>query len=177
MSAADDLQKIFEFVVKHRGNTLTYSNSDIRAFLRWAAHYRRLFIVWADVKGGRRIAAVGVAWRTERIAPNISDLSLEATEHGDNLFVYQVVVHPDFRHTGVMFQLLSLALWRYAGVHRAYWISEHHQRSRVRVLPIPRLAKKLADQVQLGKLRAHIRRRPWEAAVQAPVYPTLKPVR
>lgn len=177
MSAADDLQKIFEFVVKHRGSSLTQSSSEIRTFLRWAAHYRRLFIVWADVKGGRRIAAVGVAWRTRGFQPSFEDLNLENTEHGDNLFIYQVVVHPDFRHTGVLFQLLSLALWRYNGVRRAYWRSEHHGGGKTRVLPIPRLAKKLADQVQLGKIRPYLRRRSWAEAERAPAYQTLKPVR
>lgn len=178
MNPAGDLQKIFEFVVKHRGSSLTQDNAAIRSFLRWAAYYRRLFIVWSDVRGGgRRIAAVAVAWRTVGLRPSEDELNIENTEYGDNLYVYQVIVHPDFRHTGVLFQLLSLALWRYQGVVRAYWYSEHHGGSKTRILPIAHLAKKLADQVQLAKLRPYIRRRVWEEAEKAPAYPTLKPVR
>lgn len=170
-----ELQRIFEFVVKHRGETIDWKSGDIRRFLKWAIYYRRLFIIHADVKGGgRRIAAVGIAWRTENPTPNLAQLDVEHTEFGDYLFVYQVIVHPDFQHAGTMFQLLSMALVRFPGVHTAYWVSEHSPSKRVRSISLHRLLQALKSQVRLGKLRPFIRRQSWEAAAKPQAFQMFK---
>lgn len=171
------LQKVFELCVKHGDGTLAGSNAKIRRVLRWAAYYRRLFIVWADVNRGegKRVAAAGIAWRTEALDPHLDDPSIEHTEFGSNLFVLQTVVHPDFRHSGVLFQLLSLALWRFPGVDRVYWHSEHSASKRDRAITIARLTSILARQTNPYKLRPFMRRQSWEA-VRAPKYQILKPV-
>lgn len=173
-----ELQRMFDFVVKHKDASLDWPSADIRKFLRWAAYYRRLFVIRADVKGGgKRIVALGTAWRTESPTPNVQNLDFDHTEFGNYLFIHQVIVHPDFYHTGIMFQLLSMALWRYPEVHTAFWVSEHSPSKRVRHIAIHRLLKALYSQVELSKLRPFIRRQVWEAEVLNPQFQMLKYVR
>lgn len=174
-----DLQKIFEFIVKNKGETIAWKNSDIRNFIRWALYYRKLFIVWAPAGQGQRIAALGVAWRTEKVEPQTQTLTFENTEFGDNLFIYQVIVHPDFANTGTLFQLLSMALWRYPGVERVFWFSEHHRSKKLITISTNKLLAKLARQVALPKVSKYARRIKWvaEAVAEDQTSPTLKFVR
>lgn len=175
-----EFQRIFEFCVKNRENSLGWVNSDIKNFLRWALYYRKLFTVMAPANSGKseRIAAVGVAWRTERIEPQEHELTFENTEFGENLFIFQVIVHPDFRHTGTLFQLLSLALLRYPGVDQVFWNSEHHLTHKLISTSLPRLLRRLASQATSKRLRKFIRRKVWEAVeTKAPQFPTLEYLR
>lgn len=177
METEEILKKSFELIVKHHDGVINWDTPTLKRFLRWAAYYRRLFVVWASVnKGaGRRIAAIGVAWRTEQYDSHLADLSFENTEFGNNLFIYQVVCHPDFRNTGVLFQLLSLALWRNPGVERAYWVSEHSPSKRTHKISIARLTAMLAKQTNSFKLRPFMGRKAWEA-IRDRRFQTLKPV-
>ena len=168
-----ELQRIFEFVVKHKADTMDWPSPVIRRFLKWAAYYRRLFIVHADTKdGGRRIIAVGTAWRTESLSPNLDKLDFEHTEFGNYLFIHQCIVHPEFRNAGVLFQMLCLGLQRYPECHTAYW---NDSSCKTRVVPINRFMKLLSAQISPPKLRPFIRRESWEA-IKSPAFQILKPL-
>lgn len=169
-------QKIFEFVVKNRGETLTWSNAEIKNFIRWALYYRKLFIVWAPAGEGKgqRIAALGIAWRAEKVRPQADELTFENTEFGVNLFAFQVVVHPDFRNVGTLFQLLSLCVWRYPGINNVFWNSQHHNTGKLVTIPLTRLLRLLSGQVSYKKIRKVIRRPSWAVEEVLPQFPTLK---
>lgn len=173
-----DLQKVFEFVVKNRENTLEWPNADIRKFIRWALYYRKLFIVWAPAGAGQRIAALGIAWRTEHVAVQDAPLTFENTEFGNNLYVYQVIVHPDFSHTGALFQMLSLALWRYPGVERVFWFPDSRKGQEFVHLSMQRLLKMLALQVKPNRVRKYEGKdKSWQKVAHSLVSPMLRPVR
>lgn len=121
MTTKREFQRIFEFLVKYHEGVGAWSNRDIRKFLRWAIFYKRLFIIHDDATpSSKRIVAVAVAWRVE--TPMSWDFdNLESMETGDTLYVFNTTIHPDYRKKGVLFALLSLALWRYQGVSEIYW--------------------------------------------------------
>ena len=169
-----DLQKVFEFVVKNRGKTLGWDNADIRKFIRWAVHYRKLFLVYAPAGTGQRIVALGVAWRTESIGPIANELTFENTEFGNNLYVFQTIIHQDFERAGMMFQLLSLALLRYPGVENVFWHSEHHSTGKIVKISVNRLLNLSANQVAPKKLTKYIRKSEWDTKTSHPKFPTLK---
>ena len=174
-----DLQKIFEFIVKNGPDLVSrWKNSDIRNFIRWALYYRKLFIVWAPAGAGQRIAAVGVAWRTESIGVQDAPLTFENTEFGDNLYVYQTIVHPDFAHTGALFQLLSLALWRYPGVEKVFWFPDSRKGQELVQISVQSLLKRLAAQARPSRVRKYEGKdQSWQKVAVDPVSPMLRPVR
>lgn len=151
-----DLQKVFEFFVKNRTDMpASWTSAEIRKFIRWALYYRKMFIVWAPAGQGQRIVAIAVAWRTEKLGQQDHLLTFENTEFGNNLYVYQVTVHKDFERTGALFQLLSLALWRYPGVETVFWFPDTRKGQEHYALPTYRLLKLLALQAKPQRVRKY----------------------
>lgn len=172
-----DLQRIFEFIVKNRKNTLEWKNSEIKNFIRWALYFRKLFIVWAPAGTGQRIAALGIAWRTEAVGPQTQPLTFENTEFGNNLYVYQVIVHPDFAHVGSLFQLFSLALWRYPGVNNVFWFPDSRKKSGPVQLSVQRLLKTLARETKPARVAKYAERNlPCQKVAVDLTSPMLRPV-
>lgn len=149
MDLQKELQRIFEFVVKHNGGSLDWANKDIRNFIRWAMYYKRLFIVWGPASAGtKRIVAVGVAWRSVEPDCSYSTFDAETLETGDWLHVFRVILHPEYRDRGVMFQLLSMALHRYPRVTHAYWQTHARGNTETRTMEIGKMLQALHREVK-----------------------------
>lgn len=112
-----EFQRVFEFIVKHNGENISLENNKLKNFIRWAAFYKKLFIIYDN----KRIAAVGIAWRTTHPENKIRDFSLDSTENGDYIYAYRVIVHPDYSWRGLMFQLMCMAATRFRGCKRIFW--------------------------------------------------------
>lgn len=135
-----ELQRIFEFVVKHNGGNIPWTNSAIKKFLRWALFYKKLFVIY----DGMRIAAIAVCWRTTHPENDYEDLSLSKTEKGDFMHVYRVIVHPEYRGRGLLFMLYTMALLRFRGVRTIYWEQRRGDKTRLIIQPVERMLQELA---------------------------------
>jgi len=145
-----EFQRVFQFVVKHKDSNMNWTNKDIRKFLRWAWYYKRLFIIYDN----RRIAAIGIMWRTDHPENASGYLSFERTEFGDYLYVYQVLVHPNYKMRGLLFQLLYEAKKRYNGVKRAFW---KDRKGRLRIIEVNRLMGDLSKWAIRTEIKSDLR--------------------
>ena len=136
-----EFQRIFEFVVKHKGNAITKNatNAHIKKVLRWAWYYEKLFIIF----DGTRIVSMAVAWRTDHPENNYRDMSFFNTEIGDYISVYCVVVHPDYRNKGMMLPLLGLVMKRFPGANKIFWAIHARGLSILKITTTEKLTKGL----------------------------------
>ena len=140
-SVKKDFQRIFEFVVKHKGAAITgkATNAQIKRLLRWAWFHKMLIILFHD----RRIAAVAVCWRTDHPENNYQDMTFANTEFGDYISVYCVIVHPDYRGRGMMLPLLGLAMKRFDGANKIFWTIHARGSTRIKITTTEKLSREL----------------------------------
>lgn len=140
-SIKKEFQRVFEFIVKHNDGNIPWENKLTKKLIRWALFYKKIFIVY----DGSRIAGLGIAWRTTHPENSYEDLSLDRTERGDFLHVYRVIIHPEYRTKGLMFQLLVMALIRFRGVTTVFWEQRmRNEKSRMIIQPVERVLQELA---------------------------------
>lgn len=157
-----EFQRVFEFIVKHGVANAAWTNNSIKRFLRWAWYYERIFVVYDGFGASRRIAAVAVAWRQDHPDDSYKDMSIEGTEYGEYLHIYQVIVHPEYRSAGCFSMLLALALQRYPGTSKAFWTSHARgssRKGRMIITDINTLAQELLKWDSRAKRKTYRSRR------------------
>lgn len=141
MTNKKEFQRVFEFIVKHNSGNIPWENRVTKKLIRWALFYKKLFIVY----DGARIAGLGFAWRTTHPENSYKDLSLDRTENGDFLHVYRVIIHPDYRYQGIMFQLLVMAMIRFRGAKTMFWEQRARgDKTRLIIQPVEKVLHELA---------------------------------
>lgn len=138
-----EFQRVFEFFVKHGVKNAVMTNSDRKRLLRWSWDKRHLLVIYDGVGDHRRIAAAGIAWRTDHPENSYRDFSDEATNMGDYLHVYQVAVHPEYRRRGSLLLLLALALQEHPGVKKVFWNSHSRGQNTLRITTVDILGREL----------------------------------
>lgn len=126
-----------------------WSNRELKRFIEWNLAYRKLFVV----RDGDKMVAAGAAWRIRHpddFDQINSNLSWEATETGDYLYIPYVVVREGHRRGGALIILLHMALKRYQGVTQ---IMYHRLRKGKRmpvIMPITRILRLLLGATRHG---------------------------
>ena len=157
MNKKRELQRIFEFIVKHNGGNIEWENKITKKLIRWALFYKKLFIVY----DGTRIAGLAVAWRTSHPENSYEDLSLDKTERGDFMHVYRVIVHPEYKSQGLMFQLFIMGLIRFRGVKTVFWEQRiRNGKSRMIIQPVERVLDELAKWQKIQKHHNPLKSKP-----------------
>lgn len=152
-----EFQRVFEFVVKHNGDNIPWANSITKKLLRWALFYKKLFIVY----DGQRIAALAIAWRTTHPENSYEDFSLDKTETGDFMHVFRVIVHPDYRAKGLMFQLFVMGLIRFRGVQTVFWEQRiRNGKTRMVIQPVGKVLEELAKWQKIKKPQTSLKSKP-----------------
>jgi hypothetical protein len=135
-----ELQRVFEFVVKHNSGNIPWENKITKKLIKWSLFYKKIFIVY----DGPRIAALAFAWRTSHPENSYEDLSLDKTESGDYMHVFRVIIHPEYRKEGYMFQLFVMGLIRFRGVKTVFWEKRtKNGKSRMVIVPVEKLLEEL----------------------------------
>ncbi len=153
-----EFQRIFEFIVKHNNGVIPWENKVTKRLLRWALFYKKLFVVYDH----SRIAGLAIAWRTTHPENSYDDLGVEKTEAGDFMHVYRVIIHPDYRSRGLMFQLLVMGMLRFRGVKTVFWTQRKcGEKKRLVIQPVNKVLMELAKwQAKTKTSRSHLKSRP-----------------
>lgn len=146
-----EFQRVFEFIVKHNGDTIPWENKLTKKLIRWAVFYKKIFIVYDK----ERIAGLAIAWRTTHPENSYEDLSLDRTEKGNFLHVYRVITHPEYTGKGLMFQLLVMGMLRFRGVKHIFWEQRNRTggKNRLIIQPVERVLQELFKWHQKAKTK------------------------
>jgi hypothetical protein len=138
-----ELQRIFEFVVKH-GPKLHWANRDIKKFLTWAWNGKHLVTLYDGFHDKKRIAAIAVVWQTDHPENKYESFGNYDEREGDYLHVYGTIVHPEYRQRECLPMLLATALIEYPKVTKVFWNHHGRKKNTLVITTINNLGRRLA---------------------------------